>query len=312
MITICENCGHCNSRYSSAADDRISDNNASSSSSDRLRSQLAVTRAAILRQKASFDALEKKRQALEVELGRIVYPVMNLPPENFSKIFVDCLPSHGRVRPSPATAPLSLAQICQHWREIALSSCKLWSSLDLLSNERWIPAADAAQSPQYGALLLLETWFARAKGHPLSVTIRSPHMQIPPAIISLMSSAAGQLYSLELDLSREDFRSFGQDGITFPILKRLAIFSDDSSVEDGIHRICENAPFLSELRMDRSGVIAHVYPSLTRIELRKISFSGLLEIMNLCSRLRYLTVTCVDDKDQAWPDGSIDVCEDFP
>ncbi|KAJ7667265.1 hypothetical protein B0H17DRAFT_836591, partial [Mycena rosella] len=55
-----------------------------------------------------------------------VYPVLTLPPEIVSQIFVNCLPIHGRVRPSPTTAPLTLTQICHHWREIALSTSALW------------------------------------------------------------------------------------------------------------------------------------------------------------------------------------------
>ncbi|KAJ6559907.1 hypothetical protein B0H19DRAFT_864058, partial [Mycena capillaripes] len=55
-----------------------------------------------------------------------VYPILTLPPEISARIFVECLPSHGRVRPSTVTAPLLLAQICRDWRHIAISSCQLW------------------------------------------------------------------------------------------------------------------------------------------------------------------------------------------
>ncbi|KAF8193168.1 hypothetical protein K438DRAFT_1463251, partial [Mycena galopus ATCC 62051] len=55
-----------------------------------------------------------------------VYPVLTLPPEITARIFMASLPSHGRVRPSQSTPPLLLAQICRHWREITLSSYKLW------------------------------------------------------------------------------------------------------------------------------------------------------------------------------------------
>ncbi|KAJ6537995.1 hypothetical protein B0H19DRAFT_877467, partial [Mycena capillaripes] len=55
-----------------------------------------------------------------------VYPVLTLPFDITSRIFLHCLPSHGRVAPSPSKAPLLLAQICHHWREVALSTCGLW------------------------------------------------------------------------------------------------------------------------------------------------------------------------------------------
>ncbi|KAJ7140755.1 hypothetical protein C8R44DRAFT_530102, partial [Mycena epipterygia] len=55
-----------------------------------------------------------------------VYPVLTLPDDITSRIFVECLPTHGRVRPSPRNAPLILSQICRQWREIALSISDLW------------------------------------------------------------------------------------------------------------------------------------------------------------------------------------------
>ncbi|KAJ7194315.1 hypothetical protein GGX14DRAFT_378075, partial [Mycena pura] len=48
--------------------------------------------------------------------------------EILAHIFVYCLP-HGRIRPSPRTAPLVLGQICRRWRDVALSTGRLWSSL---------------------------------------------------------------------------------------------------------------------------------------------------------------------------------------
>ncbi|KAJ7700511.1 hypothetical protein B0H17DRAFT_925554, partial [Mycena rosella] len=63
---------------------------------------------------------------LEASLALVIYPVLTLPTEITSRIFVHCLPKHRRVRPSPTTPPLTLAQICRHWREVALSTCQLW------------------------------------------------------------------------------------------------------------------------------------------------------------------------------------------
>ncbi|KAJ6586609.1 hypothetical protein B0H10DRAFT_1637773, partial [Mycena sp. CBHHK59/15] len=55
-----------------------------------------------------------------------VYPVLTLPTETISRIFIECLPTHRRVRLSARKAPLVLAQICHRWRTIALSTTGLW------------------------------------------------------------------------------------------------------------------------------------------------------------------------------------------
>ncbi|KAJ7619825.1 hypothetical protein DFH06DRAFT_914573, partial [Mycena polygramma] len=98
----------------------------------------------------------------QMKLAKVAYPVLTLPAEIVSCIFVACLPHHGPVRPSPSSAPLLLAQICQYWREITLSSCELWSSVDLFFRGQ-------SNGDRYGPLL--KTWLARAKGRPLFLTI---------------------------------------------------------------------------------------------------------------------------------------------
>ncbi|KAJ6601608.1 hypothetical protein B0H10DRAFT_1762067, partial [Mycena sp. CBHHK59/15] len=54
------------------------------------------------------------------------YPILTLPNEITSQIFVHCLPTHGRVRPSRQAVPLLLVHICRQWRDIALSTWELW------------------------------------------------------------------------------------------------------------------------------------------------------------------------------------------
>ncbi|KAJ6566244.1 hypothetical protein B0H19DRAFT_870849, partial [Mycena capillaripes] len=53
-------------------------------------------------------------------------PALSLPYELISEIFIICLPLHRRVRPSRKCAPLLLAQICGHWRSIAIATPELW------------------------------------------------------------------------------------------------------------------------------------------------------------------------------------------
>ncbi|KAJ7185152.1 hypothetical protein GGX14DRAFT_331556, partial [Mycena pura] len=71
-------------------------------------------------------ALEEQRRAISARLETVVYPVLSLPNEITSRIFLECLPHYGRVCPSPHSPPLLLTQICRHWRNIALSMGELW------------------------------------------------------------------------------------------------------------------------------------------------------------------------------------------
>ncbi|KAJ7847312.1 hypothetical protein B0H13DRAFT_1646152, partial [Mycena leptocephala] len=132
-----------------------------------------------------------------------------------ARIFVACLPSHGRVRHSPASAPLTLAQVCRQWRKIAHDTCELWSSLDIEFISRrpsgWKVGSpdeiEAVEIPNNGAHLLAQTWFPRAKEVPLSLTIRSAHKGISQGILELISSISNHLVRLELRLSHPVSRS---------------------------------------------------------------------------------------------------------
>jgi hypothetical protein len=272
MTSICERCSHRDYRSSFSFSQQGVSGGSDSSSPEQLRANLDQVRTTIIRQKAYLDELEETRRRLESELAQIVYPVLTIPPEIVSRIFVECLPGHGRVRPSPDAPPLSLAQICCHWREISLSSCGLWASVDM---DRFFSDGTGHEKE------LLQMWFARAKGRPLSVTIRSPDFGVPAPIISLLSSICERLHSLELDLSHKDFLLLEQNSITFPCLRRLIIFHRRGPSDyDPLH-IFQNAPALSELRLEtHSGLISDSYPMLTNIDLGSTTFNTILDVLH--------------------------------
>ncbi|KAJ6516588.1 hypothetical protein C8R47DRAFT_960799 [Mycena vitilis] len=102
-----------------------------SSSPPQLRADSESVNLDILRHETYVSELRAKRATLELKLSQIHYPVLSIPTEIIARIFVESLPVHGRVRPSPTAPPLFLAQICRQWREIALHTCHLWRSVDI-------------------------------------------------------------------------------------------------------------------------------------------------------------------------------------
>ncbi|KAJ6527671.1 hypothetical protein B0H19DRAFT_1195503 [Mycena capillaripes] len=142
---------------------------------------------------------------------------------------------------------------------------------------------------------LLQTWFVRAKGRPLSVTIRSPENDVPTPIISLISSVHDRLHSLELHLSHKDFLLLGQNSITFPRLRRLAVFHRHGPSDYDPLRIFQNAPALSELRLEtHSGLIPDFYPLLTNIDLGSVTFNTVLDVLRQYPRLLQLGARITD------------------
>ncbi|KAJ7175185.1 hypothetical protein C8R43DRAFT_824335, partial [Mycena crocata] len=120
------------------------------------RAALLAVKTEIAQYENHIRKLRKEQQKLEDSLVSVVYPILTLPNEITSQIFTECLPADGLVRPSPRTAPLLVAQICRHWREVALATCELWSSVEFQKE---------------GRPPLIESWFSRAKGHPLALSL---------------------------------------------------------------------------------------------------------------------------------------------
>lgn len=136
----------------------------------------AVTRAQIEAVDSRLSALygfmrtlKFKRHVLKAHLDAYVYPVSTLPNEIVSEIFLQCVSSSNRADriPSGRKAPLILGQICHKWRQIALSTPSLWTTIELrLGNHE----------THENQLHLLETWLSRSRDCPLSLSI---HYEMP-------------------------------------------------------------------------------------------------------------------------------------
>ncbi|KAJ7637378.1 hypothetical protein DFH06DRAFT_1478838 [Mycena polygramma] len=229
----------------------------------QLRADLEAVDVEILRHQAILSELDARRQSLEHDLARI------------------CLPAHGRIRPSPVTPPLLLTQVCRDWREIALSTCELWCSVDVASTK----VGYEKELPTDSALTLIDTWFSRAKAQPLSLAIRPVHPEISTPLMPLILSASTRFHTLELRLSKEDFDILEQDNTAFPGLRRLALVS---SVDCHPRSILERVPLLKELVVESLPTIK-LPPSLTKLEIRRrITFATVLDVIRQCPLLMEL------------------------
>ncbi|KAJ7208321.1 hypothetical protein GGX14DRAFT_634029 [Mycena pura] len=260
MAILCENCGH----------DPTADQRAALS---KLNAELAQF-------KTHIPALEQKRQAIIDRLNAVVYPVLTLPPEITSRIFVHCLPHHGRVRPSPRSAPLVLTQICGRWRAIALSTGELWTSLDVTANVLR-PGRDD----------LLKTWFSRAKRYPLSWTIRRPGFkQLHNGASAHIADIIPKVHRLEVIMPEEGFRRIMPLDTFLPLLQCLAAPLSSESLQ----AVLRCAPLLRELTIWESG-LSFIVASKT---LRRLELAGgvlhpipvFLGILENCPLLSHLKI----------------------
>ncbi|KAF7317811.1 F-box domain-containing protein [Mycena kentingensis (nom. inval.)] len=121
-----------------------------SSEIEKLESEFALAQA----------ALRAEQKYYQDHLGAYKYPVLTLPSEVVSEIFLQCIPVYPARPRLVGDFPENLAQICRRWRGIALGTPALWQGLH-------IPHTALTA----GASTAVERWLDRSRTLPLSIRV---------------------------------------------------------------------------------------------------------------------------------------------
>ncbi|KAJ6561688.1 hypothetical protein B0H19DRAFT_1142308 [Mycena capillaripes] len=131
----------------------------------------------------------------------LVSPVRSLPDDILREILIASLPSCQNATLNPAESPLLLCHISRRWRNLALSTPLLWTSLHItlppIKNSR------AAKSPRLGEINdAAKAWISRSGLLPLSLSFvvqRSEHYDIA-ALSSTFIQCSYRWRAIRLDL----------------------------------------------------------------------------------------------------------------
>ncbi|KAF8549584.1 hypothetical protein OG21DRAFT_569652 [Imleria badia] len=129
-----------------------------------LASQMASVDGAIRKLGAIQTKLEKNSSHVRGSLlthQALISPARRIPPEVLSEAFYHCLPKTPYVTPRDVEAPMVLTRVCRHWRAVAMSTPRLWSSLSIHLQKI------ACEAYRRGC----ESWLARAKSVPLAIRV---------------------------------------------------------------------------------------------------------------------------------------------
>ena len=127
-------------------------------------------------------------------------------------------------------APLLLCRICHHWRDVAMAIPRLWVDLQIqLPTVSHSPSHNNLISPE--ELGFIDNWVAHARPYPTSLYITRYRMRFEREIHEKFmsfedfcaSSPIRSSRSLELELSRNDFRAICVSQIPFQNLKYLML-----------------------------------------------------------------------------------------
>ncbi|KAJ7161461.1 hypothetical protein C8R43DRAFT_1105101 [Mycena crocata] len=187
--------------------------------------------------------------------GRLQYAalsrrILTLPPELLSEIFLHCLPDDEFISPDITTAPLLLCGVCRRFRNVALGTPELWSSLNMNFSE---PEKDVhAEFSQ-----LCKVWICRAQSTPLSLSLSytdevhddDMHLIISMAEIIAHLSKQWQNLNIELDDDFVELALALPMDAKFPLLEKLTVTTLDSVAELPIS--FHDAPKLREVYLNR-------------------------------------------------------------
>ncbi|KAJ7771097.1 hypothetical protein DFH07DRAFT_804870 [Mycena maculata] len=227
-----------------------------------LRRRLLRLDAQILKQKLLLNKLEQNREDVERELhATATFPISPLPVETIQEIFLQCggsprvsdLGHH--MQGTTSQIPLVLSSVCRRWREVALSTPTLWSTLHFNFDSMY-SEPDAGAIEEY-----IHRWLDRAAARPLSLHFRLRGSQgdddwivdgfTPRHLHHLLQKYSDTIHFLEVDMSQNGIRQVGLDSLPFPVLKSAMVGTPWSGrgphvdPQNPVH-VFGNAPLLHE------------------------------------------------------------------
>ncbi|KAJ7726821.1 hypothetical protein DFH07DRAFT_852364 [Mycena maculata] len=260
---------------------------------NELRKHLKRLDAEIAQHELSLQLLREARTGVLEELRlSLIYPVLTLPFEITSTIFLECLPDYSddstRSYPSQDDAPLVFTRVCRDWRTIAISTSTLWNHVRI--------ELDSDDGPGYidsKWVSLLDTWLYRSEPQPLYLTISNRSYTEPDqALVDVLDRHSRRWREVTLKLPFSHFSRLG--ATTSPMLERLTLSAHGSP--DIINPISafRYSPMLRHVCLEggmHSSDVILPWAQLTSLELYGASADDCLELLRSTASI----VNCILD-----------------
>ncbi|KAF7335394.1 F-box domain-containing protein [Mycena venus] len=255
---------------------------------------LAADRARVADLDAQIQDLERSLAALRLEklvvqerLDTYKYPVLTLPNEIVSEIFIHFLPTYPSCPPlGGPLSPTHLARICRRWREIALVTPALWRAVSLSKISYSLPS-DVKQ-----------IWLARSGSHPISIHMNEYARGNVPggsrALAAVLLHCARWEY-VKLRLFNSSLPTI-EGGL--PLLRHLDLELDYYPKD----LVIRDAPLLRSVVLDVNTLSNIVLPwtQLTRLTLRVITIDDCIPVLQKVTNLVHCKLQ-LQDRDEGDP-----------
>ncbi|KAF7375516.1 F-box domain-containing protein [Mycena sanguinolenta] len=240
---------------------------------------------------ALITSLTAERQRLQDVADTIVYPVLSLPTEITTEIFLRCIPPQSNLRQAHSEAPFLLAQICRRWRQLALDTPHLWRSL--VFNERET------------SIDLLQLWLFRSGNLPLDIELKCSEPTRAGPLIETVLLHCPRWRNVKFGLPEGSFSELDLRHASLPTLHSISLeptvlWAWPESIDDPVTIM--HAPSLREVHVSRlpRATIAVPWAQITALTLnRERPFPECMSILEECPNLITLHVSTTEPADGA-------------
>ncbi|KAF8178171.1 hypothetical protein K438DRAFT_1844695 [Mycena galopus ATCC 62051] len=185
------------------------------------RALVAEMQARIFDLERSLAELRAEQAMVQERLDSYRYPVLMLPNEIISEIFLHFLPPYPICPPLVGMfSPTHLTHVCRGWRAVALSTPELWRTIG--PSDPSLPLKNTSE--------ISDAWARRSGACPLSIEIdeheTSDH---PPSILSTLIPHRARWEYLTLLLNKHSQDALHRIEGSMPMLRhlRLSLYGHD-------------------------------------------------------------------------------------
>ncbi|KAJ7039934.1 hypothetical protein C8F04DRAFT_1085367, partial [Mycena alexandri] len=233
--------------------------------------------------------------AAERTLDAHKYPVLTLPNEITSEIFLHFLPVYPQCPPVAGLhSPTNLTLICRKWRAIALATPTLWRAV-YLSLETGFPFVQQIH--------IFDIWLHRSLRYPISVTVKENDHSTVARNFVFSSAQCARLEYLKITLILMDPPFLGLAG-PMPLLHHLELVFENMHDPDPI--IFGEAPLLRSVVLNDNAASIFVLPwaQLTSLTLDHVWLHECVPVLQQTSNLVYCKLNLLPYNSGAvwWPD----------
>ncbi|KAF7332471.1 F-box domain-containing protein [Mycena kentingensis (nom. inval.)] len=266
-----------------------------------LRRQIYHLELEIERQEAALTANRTLLRELRANLAKDnpTFPILTLPPEIASEIFVHCIPEKPSL-PSTKNVPFILLRVCKAWNRIAMSTPALWAKFQLRLSYYAVSQGTTLTKT-------FESMARRAAQIPLNVVI-SAHYSVfaaSEAFWHTFCAHAHRLQRLEITyVAVEVAAIISTRAPAFPVLAHLSLLGGERETEEHTSlAIFRDAPLLRSVALSCIDLSTVLLPfnNITNLVAGDYHLDEIMDVLRALPNLLVLRYTQFEEVDHDQP-----------